>query len=95
MSISHPSSQKFQRAFVPTTALAQSVDFDSEMMRVTLIDGREIGVPLAWFPLLRTASPQERMHYEIGGGGVSLHWPELDEDLSVAGLMSGADTQST
>ena len=76
------------------SALATSVAFDGHMMRVTLADGREIGVPLAWFPILRAASPQERTQYEIGGG-VSLHWPELDEDLSVAGLMAGADLRST
>ncbi len=95
MSTSHSSRRKFKPAFVPTTALAKSVDFDGPMMRVILTDGREIGVPLAWFPILRSASPQQRTHYEIGGGGVSLHWPELDEDLSVAGLMAGADLRST
>ena len=46
------------------------------------------------FPLLHQASPEQREWYEIGGGGVSLHWPEIDEDLSVAGLLAGADSQS-
>jgi hypothetical protein len=85
---------KFQRAFVPTTALAKAVMFDEEMMTVTLTDGRVLGVPLAWFPVLRSATTQQRAHYEIGGGGISLHWPELDEDLSIAGLMAGVDWQS-
>jgi hypothetical protein len=84
---------KSQRAFVPTTALAKSVDFDDEMMHVTLTDGRRISAPMIWFPLLRTATPEQRARYEIGGGGTSLHWPELDEDLSVAGLLTGADWQ--
>jgi len=48
-----------------------------------------------WFPLLLKATPDQRSKCEIGGGGTSLHWPELDEDLSVAGLMAGADFQGT
>lgn len=86
---------KPQRAFVPTTALAKSVSFDAEMMHVSLTDGRCISVPIICFRLLRAATPEQRTKYEIGGGGISLHWPELDEDLSVAGLMAGADLQST
>lgn len=79
---------------MPTTALAKSVNFDDDMMHVLLTDGRSISVPIAWFPLLLKATPEQRTKYEIGGGGVSLHWPEIDEDLSVAGLMAGADVQS-
>jgi hypothetical protein len=82
------------RAYVPTSALAKTVEFDDEMMRVSLTDGRVISVPLAWFPLLVNATPEQRARYEIGGGGTSLHWPDIDEDLSVAGLMAGADLQS-
>jgi hypothetical protein len=82
---------KPRRAYVPTTALAKAVEFDEEMMRVTFTDGRVLGVPLVWFPLLCDASPDQRKRYEIGGCGVSLHWPELAEDLSVAGLMAGVD----
>ena len=84
----------FPRSFVPKTALAKSVAFDADVMRVSFIDGRVLSVPLAWFPLLLKAAPAQREHYEIGGGGVSLHWPDLDEDLSVAGLMAGADSRS-
>lgn len=82
------------RAYVPTSALAQSIEFDEEMMHVRLTDGRIISVPLIWFPLLRDATPEQRAQYEIGGGGTSLHWPQIDEDLSVAGLMAGADWSS-
>jgi hypothetical protein len=82
------------RAYVPSSALARAVEFDDEMMRVSLTDGRVIGVPLIWFPLLVNATPEQRARCEIGGGGTSLHWPEIDEDLSVAGLMAGADSQS-
>jgi hypothetical protein len=89
------SDAKSQRAFVPTTALAKAVDFDEDMMHVLLTDGRRLSVPITWFPLLLKASPEQRTKCEIGGGGSSLHWPELDEDLSVAGLMAGADSQSS
>ncbi len=91
MSTSGETQLKRQRAYVPTTALARSVEFDDDYMRVAFADGRVLSVPLAWFPLLRAASPEQRQRCEIGGGGVSLHWPELDEDLSIAGLMAGVD----
>jgi hypothetical protein len=79
---------------VPTSALAKSVALDDLMMHVTLLDGRVIGVPIVWFPLLRNATPEQRTKYEIGGGGISLHWEEIDEDISIAGLMAGADMTS-
>jgi hypothetical protein len=85
---------KSQRAYVPTTALAKAVRFDEEMMHVSLTDGRCISVPIIWFPVLREATSDQRCKYEIGGGGTSLHWPELDEDLSVAGLMAGIDSHA-
>ncbi len=85
---------RFRRAFVPTTALAKSVQFDRDMMHVNLTDGRIISVPTRWFPLLREATPEQREHYEIGGGGTSLHWAEIDEDLSVANLLAGVDWQA-
>jgi uncharacterized protein DUF2442 len=83
-----------ERSYVPVTALAKGVEFDDEMMRVTFTDGRVLGVPLVWFPTLLCATPAQRAKYEIGGGGIGLHWPELDEDLSVAGLMAGVDWRS-
>lgn len=86
---------KFKRAYYPTSALAKSVRFDQDMLHVALTDGRIISVPLIWFPLLHAATPEQREQYEIGGAGVSLHWPDLDEDLSVAGLLAGADAAST
>jgi hypothetical protein len=82
------------RAYVPKTALAKSVEFDAAMMHVSLTDGRVISVPLAWFPTLQAATPQQRAKYEVGGGGIALHWPEIDEDLSVANLMAGVDWKS-
>jgi len=85
---------KWQRSYVPATALAKSVEFDDDMMHVTFTDGRVLGVPLTWFPVLRAATSKQRAQYEIGGGGISLHWPDLDEDLSIAGLMAGVDERS-
>jgi hypothetical protein len=91
MSTSTNSKARYQRAFVPTTALAKRVEFDELTMQVTFTDGRVLSVPLGWFPLLRDATAEQRAKYEIGGGGVSLHWPEIDEDVSIAGLMAGVD----
>ena len=82
------------RSYRPTSALAKSIEFTDDMMHVHLHDGRIIGVPLAWSPRLLAATPKQRKKYEIGGGGIGLHWPELDEDLSVAGLLAGADRAS-
>ena len=86
---------KIQRAYVPPTALTKSVEFDNEMFHINLMDGRIISVPLIWFPLLHQATSEQRKKYEIGGGGTGLHWTELDEDISVANLLAGADLQST
>ncbi len=95
MSTLAESKRKARKAYVPTTALAKTIEFDNEMMHVSLIDGRIVSVPIIWFPLLYEASSEQRKNYEIGGGGISLHWEELDEDLSVANLMAGVDWRST
>jgi hypothetical protein len=87
--------KKCARSYRPTSALAKSVEFTDDLMNVNLMDGRVIGVPIAWFPRLLAATPKQRKKYEIGGGGIGLHWPDLDEDLSVAGLLAGADRAST
>ena len=94
MSTSASEKAKSHRVFAPTSALAKSVEFDELMMHVRLSDGRVLQVPLAWFPVLQQATNEQRRHYDIGGGGISLHWPELDEDLSIAGLMAGTDQRS-
>lgn len=75
-------------------ALAQVVTFDDITMHVQLTDGRIVSVPLLWFPRLQAARPDQRLQVEIGGGGRGLHWNELDEDLSVAGLLAGGDQQA-
>jgi hypothetical protein len=94
MSTSADPKLKRPRAFIPTTALAKSVSFDDAMMHVALTDGRTVSAPLEWFPVLRAATPEQRANCEIGGGGVGMHWPDLDEDLSIAGLMAGVDQRS-
>jgi hypothetical protein len=65
------------------------VRFDSERLIVDLADGRTIAVPLAWYPRLLDATPAQRSNWKKAGGGLGIHWPEVDEDLSVAGLLSG------
>ncbi len=94
-SASRRSKIKFKHSYVPATALAKAVKFNKSMMQVTFTDGRVLGVPLVWFPALRAATPAQRMRYEVGGRGISLHWPELDEYLSIAGLMAGVDRDSS
>ncbi len=68
----------------------EAVYFTRDSLVVDLIDGRTISVPLAWYPKLLRASPKERAHWEICGGGYGIHWPEIDEDLSVEGLLRGS-----
>jgi hypothetical protein len=70
-------------------ALALAVLFSDESMTVQLDDGRSITVPITWFPRLVAGSPQERLRYEMIGGGIGIHWPLLDEDISVEGLLAG------
>jgi hypothetical protein len=85
------SKAKAPRAYVPTSALAREIHFEGEMMQVFLQDGRIVAVPVLWFPRLSAATARQRRRYRIGGGGRSIHWPDIDEDLSVAGLLAGAD----
>jgi len=67
----------------------KSVKVSDEGLTVDLVGGRTIMVPLGWFPRLWHGTPQERNHFEIFGDGAYIHWPELDEDLTVAGLLAG------
>ncbi|MBU1664553.1 MAG: DUF2442 domain-containing protein [Gammaproteobacteria bacterium] len=68
---------------------ATELSFDSNMMWVTLLDGRKLGVPLAYFPRLLAATPEQRQRFELSGNGTGIHWDELDEDISVQGLLMG------
>jgi Protein of unknown function (DUF2442) len=69
------------------TISATAVRFDEHTMWIDLTDGRTLGVPLAWFPRLLHASPDMRARVEISR--VGLHWEDLDEDISIAGLLAG------
>lgn len=73
----------------PTEAMAAGIWFDAQMMHVRLLDGRELSVPLEWFPKLRDATAAQRKKWRLIGRGVGIHWEALDEDLSVAGLLRG------
>lgn len=72
-----------------TEPLARHVRFDTDVMWVELSDGRQLGVPLAYFPRLMRATPAERKTYTTSGGGTGIHWDALDEDISVSGLLLG------
>lgn len=66
------------------------VSFDDERLIVDLMDGRTIAVPLGWYPRLLAATVEQRAEWEVAGGGYGIHWPQIDEDLSVEGLLRGA-----
>ena len=66
---------------------AIDVDVSDTLLRITLADGREVAAPLAWFPRLRDATPEQRKHWRLIGRGVGIHWPDVDEDVSVRGLL--------
>ena len=69
--------------------VATSLRFDKTTMWVSLADGRQLGVPLAYFPRLLKATEAQRERYTISGGGAGLHWDDLDEDISVPALLMG------
>lgn len=70
-------------------ARAQLVSVSEDSLIVDLMDGRTIIAPLVWYPRLWYGTPEERNNFEIIGDGSIIHWPDLDEDLSVAGLLAG------
>jgi hypothetical protein len=84
-------------------ALAVEVSCSADSLTVVLDDGRTVSVPLVWFPRLLAATPAERTVWELIGGGIGIHWDEIDEDISVASLlqpekfmrMAGASRQPT
>lgn len=63
------------------------VEVSDVALRIVLSDGRELSAPLAWFPRLRDATPEQRQNWEDIGSGHGIHWPDLDEDISVRALM--------
>jgi hypothetical protein len=71
------------------------VSFSADSLSVTLSDGRVISVPLAWYPKLLHATPEQLNHWKIAGGGYGIHWADLDEDLSTEGLLRGLRRHAT
>jgi len=69
--------------------LAQNVICAEDVLTVDLLDGRTISVPISWFPTLSNATQAQREKWEILGDGEGIHWPEIDEDLSVSSLLAG------
>jgi hypothetical protein len=74
---------------IEVTPLAEEVRVTRDELVVRLLDGRTISVPLVWFPRLLHATAEERANFELLGDGEGIHWPAIDEDLSVAGLLRG------
>jgi hypothetical protein len=68
----------------------KDVRFTDDTLAVDLLDGRTLIVPLAWYPRLLDASPEQRRNWELSGAGYGIHWPDLGEDLSTEGLLRGA-----
>ena len=66
-----------------------TVSIDDEQLTLSLEDGRVVSVPLSWYPRLCYGSPQERQHFQINGAGFGIHWPDLDEDIGVEGILLG------
>lgn len=79
-------------------ALARHVEVSDDTLSVELADGRTIAAPLAWYPRLAHGSAEERQSWRLLGGGRGIHWPTLDEDISIANLLAGqpsAESQSS
>lgn len=76
-------------------ATAQSVSVDQDTLVVDLADGRKITVPLTWFPRLVAGTPAERANSRLIGSGEGIHWPDLDEDISVQNLLAGKRSGET
>jgi len=68
----------------------KNVIFTDDTLAVDLVDGRTIVVPLVWYPRLLDASAEQRQNWLVSSAGYGIHWPDIDEDLSTAGLLRGA-----
>lgn len=71
------------------TAAAKHVKVTEHALVVDLRDGRSVSVPIEWYPRLAEGRPSERRRWELIGPGIGIHWPDLDEDISVEGLLLG------
>ena len=78
---------------ISTEPLVQTVEVSDDTITAHLRDGRAITVPLAWSWRLSDATTEQRQHFEIIGQGQGIHWPEIDEDISVRGMLDGIPTK--
>jgi Protein of unknown function (DUF2442) len=76
-------------------ALAQRVSVTEDALVVDLVDGRTVSVPLSWYPRLAHGTPEERANWRLIGRGEGVHWFDLDEDISVFGLLAGRPSRET
>lgn len=76
--------------FTDSSARVRSVETTEDTLTVALMDGRCISVPLVWYPRLLHADEAQRTHWQVAGGGCGIHWPDIDEDLSVECLLKGS-----
>lgn len=74
---------------IKTEPVVQDVWFTDDMLYVRLADGRELGVPLVWYPRLEKATKEQRENWRLIGKGIGIHWTDLDEDISALGILSG------
>ena len=73
----------------PTPVKIINVTISDDTLAVDLEDGRTIAVPIGWFPRLAYGTPPERANFQISGAGYGIHWPDLDEDIGIEGLILG------
>jgi len=74
----------------PNVPLAIGLEVTDDELIVSLADGRKLSVPIAWYPRLANTTPEQRRNREIIGPGVDFHWPDVDEDLNVEGMLLGS-----
>ena len=75
---------------IEVNPLAEGVAFTDDELIVSLLDGRKVSVPLTWSTRLAAADEKQRAQWELLGNGQGIHWPDIDEDLSVSGILKGA-----
>mgnify|MGYP001546050967 FL=1 len=75
---------------IEVNPLAEAIDFTADELIVSLVDGSKVSVPLTWYPRLAVAVDKQRARWELLGDGQGIHWPDIDEDLSVSGILKGA-----
>ena len=78
-----------------TMANASTVSVSDDYLTVSLEDGRKISIPLSWYPRLFHATEEERRNFRLIGNGSGIHWEDLDEDISIEGIIAGHQSQET